>query len=82
MAVIHALKQIPRSQAITILQGLEQRALDGRVKRWAAEAILQVQKSLDPSQRVQTLQTELDQLKQEQIKLNSRLASMEGEGRR
>jgi aminopeptidase N len=81
MAVVYALKQIPRPQAIPILQGLEQRALDGRVKRWAAEAILQVQKSLDPSQRVQILQAELEQLKQEQVKLNSRLASIEAEGR-
>jgi aminopeptidase N len=77
MAVVHALKQIAHPQSITTLQSLEQRALDGRVKRWAAEAIIQVQKTLDPTQKLQTLQTELDQLRQEQYKLNSRLASLE-----
>ena len=77
MALITALGQIENDKAIAILTNLEQTTPDGRVKRKAEEAINQVREKLGKDKAIQDLRKEIDQLKQENQDLKSRLTKLE-----
>ena len=64
-------------KAIGILQSLANQTPDGRVRRIAEEAIQRVQKNSGADQAVKQLREELDQLKQQNQELKSRLESLE-----
>ncbi|MEN9871673.1 MAG: hypothetical protein RLZZ171_2665, partial [Cyanobacteriota bacterium] len=77
MAVVGALGQMQTAQAISLLNDLAAQTADGRVRRRAEEAVEKVQKNLGAEQAVKELRTELDQLKQANQDLTSRLAKLE-----
>ncbi|MBW4522871.1 MAG: M1 family metallopeptidase [Scytolyngbya sp. HA4215-MV1] len=77
VAVANALGQMETAKAIGILQSLADQTPDGRVRRIAEEAIQRVQKNAGADQAVKQLREELDQLKQENQELRSRLESLE-----
>ena len=77
VAVVAALEKIQRARAITILQNLSAQALDGRVRRYADEAIRVVQKAMGSDQATDQLRQELETLKQENQQLRSRLEKLE-----
>ncbi len=77
VAASSALGQMRDAGALELLSGLAAQTPDGRVRRLAEEAMGKVQKRLDDRQLVQTLRSELDQLKQDNQDLRSRLARLE-----
>ncbi|MBW4533792.1 MAG: M1 family metallopeptidase [Pleurocapsa minor HA4230-MV1] len=77
VAVVGALGQMQTAQAIPLLNDLAAQTADGRVRRSAEEAVAKVQKNLGAEQAVKELRTELDQLKQANQDLTSRLAKLE-----
>jgi aminopeptidase N len=77
VAVTGALGQMQTSQAITILNDLAAQTPDGRVRRRAEEAVAKVQKNMGTDKAVKEMRTELDQLKQSNQDLLSRLAKLE-----
>ncbi|MFW6357674.1 MAG: DUF3458 domain-containing protein [Chroococcales cyanobacterium] len=77
VSVTAALKQMQTPKAIDILRSLSTQTPDGRVRRMAEEAIEAVQKNLGSNKAVKQLREELDQLKQENQDLKSRLAKIE-----
>jgi aminopeptidase N len=77
MAIITGLSEIENDQAIALLTNLAETTLDGRVKRRAEEAIKKVREKLGPDKAVQDLRKEVDQLKEENQELKSRLAKLE-----
>jgi aminopeptidase N len=77
VAVSNALGQMETPKAINILQSLSQATPDGRVRRMADEAIEKVRKNLGSNKAIKEMREELDQLKQENQELNSRLAKLE-----
>ncbi len=77
VAVASALGQMETPKAIGILQSLANQTPDGRVRRIAEEAIQRVQKNSGADQAVKQLREELDQLKQQNQELKSRLESLE-----
>jgi aminopeptidase N len=77
VAVVGALRQMQTAQAIPLLNDLAAQTADGRVRRSAEEAVAKVQKNLGAEQAVKELRTELDQLKQANQDLTSRLAKLE-----
>lgn len=80
LAVIGALGQMKSPRAISILQSME--SLDGRVGRQIYEAITKIQKRLGSDQTVKELRDELDQVKQTNQELLSRLAALEAKTER
>lgn len=81
VAVCGALGQMKTSKAINILSNLSQQSPDGRVKKMADEAISKIQKNMGADQAIKELKDELDQLKQENQKLQSRLAKLEAKSK-
>ncbi len=81
VAVANALGQMETSKAINILQSLADQTPDGRVRRLAEEAIAKVQKNLGSDKAVKELREEIDQIKQENQDLKSRLAKLEAQTR-
>jgi aminopeptidase N len=77
VAVSGALGQMETPKAIGILQSLGNQSPDGRVKRMTEEAIAKVRKNLGSDKAIQGLREELDQLKQENQELKSRLTKLE-----
>jgi aminopeptidase N len=77
VAVVTALGQMETPRALGILQALAQQSPDGRVKRLSDEAIAKVQKNLGFDKALKELREELDQLKQENQDLKSRLTKLE-----
>lgn len=77
VAVVGALGQMQTAQAITILNDLAAQTPDGRVRRRAEEAVTKVQKNLGADKAVKELRQEIDQLKQANQELTSRLANLE-----
>jgi aminopeptidase N len=64
-------------QAINLLNALAEQTPDGRVRRMAEEAVEKVQKNLGSDKAVKELRQEIDQIKQENQELKSRLAKLE-----
>ncbi len=77
VAVVSALGQMETIKAVRILKSLASQSPDGRVRRRAEEAIQRVQKAAGQEQSVKQLQEELDQLKQDNKDLRSRLEQLE-----
>jgi aminopeptidase N len=77
IAVVTALGQMETPKAIAILQSLSDQTADGRVRRYAEEEIARVQKNIGTENAVKQLREELDQLKQQNQELRSRLENLE-----
>jgi aminopeptidase N len=77
VAVVSALGQMQTASAINVLNTLAAQSPDGRVKRMAEEAVAKVQKNLGADKAVKELRQEIDQLKQDNQDLKSRLAKLE-----
>ncbi|GAB4527619.1 MAG: M1 family metallopeptidase [Pleurocapsa sp.] len=77
VAVVGALAQMQTPGAISILNALAAQTPDGRVRRRAEEAVLKVQKNLGSDKAIKELRQEIDQLKQANQDLTSRLAKLE-----
>lgn len=77
VAVSSALGQMQTPQAINLLNALAEQTPDGRVRRMAEEAVEKVQKNLGSDKAVKELRQEIDQMKQENQELKSRLAKLE-----
>lgn len=79
VAVAISLGQMETPKAINLLQFLADQTPDGRVRRLAEEAIAKVQKNLGSDKAVKELREEIDQIKQENQDLRSRLANLEAQ---
>ncbi|PSB25871.1 M1 family metallopeptidase [Stenomitos frigidus] len=77
VAVAVSLGQMETARAIGILQALADQTPDGRVRRIAEEAVQRVQKNVGSDKAVKQIREELDQLKQENQELRSRLENLE-----
>lgn len=77
VAVCSALGQMETTRAIGILHSLADQTPDGRVRRLAEEAIQSVQRYAGSDKAVKQLREELDELKQANQDLRSRLAALE-----
>lgn len=81
VAVIAALGQMETPKAMSIARSLAQQSPDGRVKRIAEETISKIQKNIGSDKAVQQLRQELDQLKNENQELRSRLENLEAKSK-
>jgi aminopeptidase N len=81
VAVTNALGQMETTRAIGILQALADQSPDARVRRVAEEAIQKVQKNTGADKAIHQIREELDQLKQENQDLKSRLENLEAKGK-
>lgn len=81
VAVVTALGQMETPKAIPILQSLSAQTPDGRVRRISEEAIVKVRKQIGADQGMKQLQQDLDQLRQENQTLRSRLEALEAKSK-
>jgi len=81
VSVVIALGQMETARAIGILQSLADQTPDGRVRRIAEEAVQRVQKNVGSDKAVKQLREELDQLKQANQELRSRLENLEAKAK-
>ncbi|MEC4895202.1 MAG: M1 family metallopeptidase [Oscillatoria sp. PMC 1051.18] len=79
VAVVSGLEQMETEKAIAQLQALANQTSDGRVRRRAEEAVKKVQQKIGSDKALQKLREDLDQLKQENQELKSRLAKLEAQ---
>ncbi|MBE9214630.1 M1 family metallopeptidase [Plectonema cf. radiosum LEGE 06105] len=77
VAVASSLGQMENKKAIGILRTLSEQTPDGRVRRYAEEEIEQVVKKTASDAAVKDLRSELEQLKEQNQQLRSRLESLE-----
>ena len=82
ISVLMALSQIAHRRAIAILQNLAEQTADGRVSQRAEEAIKTVQKQIGSDEAIKQLRQELDQLKQQNQELRSRLENLEAKAKK
>jgi aminopeptidase N len=68
-------------KAIGILRSLADQTPDGRVRRYADEEITRVQSNIGTDNALRTLREELDQLKQQNQELRSRLENLEAKSK-
>ncbi|MFO5439969.1 MAG: hypothetical protein ACLBM4_15230, partial [Dolichospermum sp.] len=76
-----ALGQMETPKAIGILQSLANQTADGRVRRYAEEEIVKVQKNIGTDKTLKQLREELDQIKQQNQELKSRLENLEAKSK-
>ena len=81
VSVAIALGQMETARAIGILQALADQTPDGRVRRIAEESVQRVQKNIGSDKAVKQIREELDQLKQENQELRSRLENLEAKAK-
>ncbi|MBD2139470.1 M1 family metallopeptidase [Anabaena sp. FACHB-1237] len=81
VAVLTALGRMETPKAIAILQSLGNQSTDGRVKRYVEEEIAKVQKNIGADKSVRQLREEIDQLKQQNQELKSRLENLEAKAK-
>lgn len=81
VAVLTALGQMETPKAIAILQSLANQTADGRVRRYAEEEIVKVQKNIGTDKTLKQLREELDQIKQQNQELKSRLENLEAKSK-
>ncbi|MEL6939756.1 MAG: HEAT repeat domain-containing protein, partial [Cyanobacteria bacterium J06598_1] len=81
VATVAALAQMEVRGAIAILRGLANHSPDGRVKRRADEAAGRVQKKIGSDQALADLRQSLDEVKQVNKNLKSRLETLEAKGK-
>ncbi len=77
VSVVRSLEGMADAAAIGILQELSTQAADGRVRRMCEEAIRTVQDNVGSEPAIKQLRDELDQLKQDNQELSSRLGLLE-----
>ncbi|WP_017654628.1 M1 family metallopeptidase [Fortiea contorta] len=77
VAVLTALGQMETPKAIGILRSLADQTADGRVRRYAEEEIVELQKNIGSDNALRQLREELDQIKQQNQELKSRLENLE-----
>ncbi|BAT53170.1 aminopeptidase [Nostoc sp. NIES-3756] len=77
MAVVASLGQMETPKAIGVLRSLADQTADGRVRRFAEEQLTHVQKNIGADKALQQLREDLDQIKQQNQELKSRLESLE-----
>ena len=68
-------------KAICILQSLANQTADGRVRRYAEEEVSKVQKNIGTYKTLKQLREELDQIKQQNQELKSRLENLEAKSK-
>ncbi|MDJ0676481.1 MAG: M1 family metallopeptidase [Calothrix sp. MO_167.B42] len=81
VAVVTALGEMETPKALGILQSLANQTPDGRVRRHADEKIAKVQKNIGPEKTMVQLREELDELKQQNQELKSRLENLEAKSK-
>ncbi|MBE9065902.1 M1 family metallopeptidase [Leptolyngbya cf. ectocarpi LEGE 11479] len=81
VAVVMALGQMEVSGAVRVLRGLAEQSPDGRVKRRAEEAMGKVRKAIGADKAVDELRRDLDELKQLNRDLKSRLETLEAKAK-
>ncbi len=81
VAVVVALGQMETPKAISILRSLADQTPDGRVRRYAEEEITRVQKHIGTEGTLRQLREELDQVKQQNQELRSRLENLEAKSK-
>jgi aminopeptidase N len=79
-AVISSLESMTTPAAIGMLHELTSQAADGRVRRMCEEAIREVQDNIGTEPAIKQLRDELDQMKQDNQELRSRLTLLEVKG--
>jgi aminopeptidase N len=79
-SVIRSLESMTTPAAIGMLQELTTQAADGRVRRMCEEAIRAVQDNIGTEPAIKQLRDELDQMKQDNQELRSRLTLLESKG--
>jgi aminopeptidase N len=77
VAAVTALGLMETPKAMSILSAIADRTSDGRVHRYAHEEISRLQKIIGNESTLQVLRSELDQLKQQNQDLRSRLENLE-----
>ncbi|QXE22619.1 peptidase M1 membrane alanine aminopeptidase [Richelia sinica FACHB-800] len=81
VAVLTALGQMTTPKAIAILQSLADQSSDGRVRRYVVEEIANVEENIGPEKTLRQLRDEIDQLKQQNQELKSRLENLEAKSK-
>ncbi|MEM9923944.1 MAG: M1 family metallopeptidase [Cyanobacteria bacterium P01_D01_bin.50] len=81
IAVATALGQMENKKAIGILRTLAEQTPDGRVRRYAEDEINKVAQKTGSDRAVNDLRSELEQLKQQNQKLISRLENLEAKSK-
>ncbi|MGD1911740.1 MAG: M1 family aminopeptidase [Rivularia sp. (in: cyanobacteria)] len=81
IAVATALGQMEHKKAIGILRTLAEQTPDGRVRRYAEDQIKKVAQKTSSDRAVNDLRSELEQLKQQNQKLISRLENLEAKSK-
>lgn len=81
VAVVVALGQMETPKAVSILRSLADQTPDGRVRRYAEEEITKVQKQIGTEGTLRQLREELDQIKQQNQELRSRLENLEAKSK-
>jgi len=81
VSAVTALGYMETPKAINILQAISDRTPDGRVRRYTEEEIARIQKNIGPESTLLALRSELDQLKQQNQELRSRLESLEAKSK-
>ncbi|MBE9234119.1 M1 family metallopeptidase [Cuspidothrix issatschenkoi LEGE 03284] len=81
VAVLTALGRMETPKAIGILQSLANQTADGRVRRYAEEEVAKVQNNIGTDKTLRQLREELDQLKQQNQELKSRLENLEAKSK-
>ncbi|MBH8554208.1 M1 family metallopeptidase [Nostocaceae cyanobacterium CENA357] len=81
IAVVAALGQMETPKAMGILRSLADQTPDGRVRRYADESIANVQKNVGTESALRLLREELNQLKQQNQELVSRLENLEAKSK-
>ncbi len=81
VAVVTALGQMETPKAIGILQAMADRILNGRIRCYIEEEITKLQKNIGPESALLQLRSELDQIKQQNQELRSRLESLEAKSK-
>ncbi|BAZ03813.1 M1 family metallopeptidase [Calothrix sp. NIES-3974] len=81
VAVCTSLGKMETPKAITILRSLSHQTPDGRVRRLADEEINRIQEKIGKDTALRQLRTEIDQLKQQNQELRSRLEELEAKSK-
>ena len=81
VATVGALAKMEVRGAVAILRGLAEHSPDGRVKRRADEAAQKVQKKIGSDKALADLRQELDEVKQSNKDLKSRLENLEAKAK-
>ncbi|MEM6253424.1 MAG: M1 family metallopeptidase [Cyanobacteria bacterium P01_D01_bin.156] len=81
VAVVMALGQMEVSGAVRVLRGLAEQSPDGRVKRRAEEAMSRVRKAIGSDKAVDEMRKELDDIKQLNRDLKSRMETLEAKAK-